>query len=125
MDDQFEFKSFSEIGKFRGLKCVITEKIHGSNAQIHIIGKEIKAASRTRYLTIDSDNFGFASWVHGNKKELIDFFGDGRHYGEWYGCGINSSYGLKEKRFASFGLHLKEKENRPERVDFVPILYEG
>lgn len=121
----FEFKSFSSIERFKGLQCIVTEKIHGTNAQIHIIGDEIRAAGRNRYLTIEHDNYGFALWVEHNKKDLIEFFGEGRHYGEWYGLGINSGYGLKEKRFASFGLVLKDKPNRPPQVEFITELYNG
>ena len=48
-----------------------------------------------------TDNFGFARWADENRYELLKL-GPGRHYGEWYGVGIQRGYGLDEKRFALF-----------------------
>jgi hypothetical protein len=59
------------------------------------------AGSRNRWLTPDKDNFGFANWVWWNATDLVRL-GVGRHYGEWYGKGIQRGYGLDEKRFALF-----------------------
>jgi len=97
----------------------------------------IFAGSRTRWLDITSkgDNFGFAKWVQANAEQLLGL-GEGRHYGEWYGRGIQRGYGLDEKRFALFntGRWLSsdtpievgdKRENCPECCDLVPILYKG
>lgn len=119
-----EFKEFPKIEKYN-LQCTITEKIHGTNACIVIDGDWIAAQSRTRFITPEDDNYGFAKWVFENASTLIEFFGDGHHFGEWYGLGINSGYGLKEKRFASFDVYLNEKPGRPDRVDFVPVMHKG
>jgi len=63
----------------------------------------LRAASRNRWITPDpkSDNFGFAAWVHANAEALAGL-GEGRHYGEWYGQGIQRTYGLAERRWALF-----------------------
>lgn len=63
----------------------------------------IRAGSRNRWLTPDSDNFGFASWVNGNLSNLVKL-GPGNHYGEWFGKGIQRGYGLDERRFALFNV---------------------
>ena len=74
-------------------------------------------------ITPEDDNYGFARWVEGNKEELIKL-GPGRHFGEWFGFGIQRGYGLKEKKFALFntkrwGTH---NPNTPECCTVVPIL---
>jgi hypothetical protein len=61
----------------------------------------IRAGSRNRWLTPGDDNFGFAAWVRDNAHELAQL-GEGNHYGEWFGKGIQRGYGLDEKRFALF-----------------------
>jgi hypothetical protein len=102
---------------------ILSEKIDGTNGLIEIIPADstavldmpdgiwafndeaepfiIRAGSRNRWLTPDSDNFGFAQWVRDNANALVAL-GEGRHYGEWFGKGIQSGYGLDEKRFALF-----------------------
>ena len=125
-----EFKSFSDIERFTS-KITITEKIHGTNAQILIEEMPgglfiIEAASRTRLITPEDDNFGFAKFVEENKEELIRLLGPGRHFGEWFGSGINSGYGYKkgERFFALFHQGFRNKP-LPENVSVVPVLYEG
>lgn len=110
----------------KALFCMITEKLDGTNAQIVIEnGKIVAVGSRNRYITPDADNFGFASWVSRNEEELLKL-GDGTHYGEWYGNGIQRTYGLKEKRFALFNAHRWTNfEHLPACVSVVPILYYG
>lgn len=100
-----EFKSFEKIARAKtGFGCVVTEKIDGTNAQILIEdGKIVGVGSRNRWIKPgkEHDNYGFAGWVEQNEEELLKL-GDGYHFGEWYGCGIQRNYGLKEKRFALF-----------------------
>jgi hypothetical protein len=50
--------------------------------------------------------------------------GPGRHFGEWWGCGIQRGYGLKEKRFSLFNVSRWE-ESHPERCHVVPVLWRG
>lgn len=115
-------------------------------------GFYIFAGSRRKWLDITSkgDNFGFAKWVKANAEELLKL-GEGRHYGEWYGKGIQRGYGLDEKRFALFNtgrwvkkqiltqLQLDILDQRPEWeqnlephqnecpkcCEVVPVLYKG
>lgn len=85
----------------------------------------ILAGSRQRLLTLDSDNFGFARFVADNAEALIEKLGEGRHFGEWVGKGIQRGYGLKGKRFVLFNTHRWTGADLPDRVDVVPVLFEG
>jgi hypothetical protein len=49
----------------------------------------------------------------------------GRHFGEWWGLGIQRGYGLKEKRFSLFNTGRWNECNIPKCCNVVPILYEG
>ena len=86
----------------------------------------IFAGSHKRWVDTSSkgDNFGFAKWVKANAGELLKL-GEGRHYGEWWGKGIQRGYGLDEKRFSLFNRGKWNRENAPECCSVVPILYEG
>jgi hypothetical protein len=122
---------------------VITEKLDGTNAQIVIsrpAGGEahdpnciisddeklvMRVGSRTRWISPgkDTDNYGFAGWVERNADELFKL-GEGQHFGEWYGNGIQRGYGLDHKRFALFntarwGAH---NPNTPACCEVVPVL---
>lgn len=60
------------------------------------------AQSRTRFITPAQDNFGFARWVQDHQHGLVETLGEGRHFGEWWGSGIQGSYGApKEERYFS------------------------
>ncbi len=96
-----------------------------SNYEKH--GFYMFAGSRKKWLDVSSkgDNFGFAKWVQANGEELLKL-GEGRHYGEWYGLGIQRNYGLKEKRLALFNVSKwEDDEVRPKCCDCVPVLYRG
>ena len=108
-------------------EIIVTEKIDGSNGVVYI-GEdgEILAGSRSQWL-IGSDNFGFAKWVHEHKAELLTL-GPGRHYGEWWGSGIQRGYGLPkgEKRFSLFNTsRWSDDAVRPACCHVVPVLYTG
>lgn len=125
-----EFKAFEPISRLkRG--CVITEKIDGTNALVHVSddGTTVMAGSRSRWITPAADNFGFATWVADHADELRSL-GPGYHYGEWWGAGIQRRYGLKEKRFSLFnvgrwGAGGKDETKRPACCHVVPVLYRG
>lgn len=123
-----EFAGFDSIERLQQ-PITITEKIHGTNAQILIDGADIYAGSRTRWITPDDDNYNFAKWVYGSRVELIRVLGDGQHFGEWYGSGINAGYGMSTKRFALFNTHrwtpVRDAGELPDGVDVVPVLYAG
>lgn len=136
---------------------VITEKIDGTNAAIHIVRRDdvsmlrgeptylllmdattvevdgvhyaVAAQSRKRLIMPESDNFGFARWVWDNAEALVRTLGEGLHFGEWWGSGVQRGYGLQrgDKRFSLFNVH------RWHGVDLsvvpglgaVPVLYQG
>jgi RNA ligase len=142
------FKAYPKVPRlFRPV--TITEKIDGTNAQITFanwpsndppilafhpgdgeggpgdwIG--VYAGSRTRlvYPGKSTDNYGFAAWVRDNYLTLFTDLGIGRHYGEWYGQGINRGYGLDHKRFAVF-VQPPERTYTTPNVHSVPVLYQG
>ena len=144
---------FEEFAKVERLQqnITISEKIHGTNAQILIMesatpqhDKDLAArngcvlsdstftvmvGSRTRWIKPDDDNYGFAAWVHQNVNALFAALGPGQHFGEWYGRGINAGYGLPDRRFALFNTHRwtepKAQGLLPDGVDVVPVLYSG
>ncbi len=98
-----EFQEFPKMPRL-SRQIIITEKIDGTNAQLLINESgEIFAGSRTKWITTKDDNFGFAKFVEENKQELLKL-GLGRHFGEWWGSGIQRGYGLPkgEKRFSLF-----------------------
>jgi hypothetical protein len=120
--DFIEFPKIYRVSR----PCVVTEKIDGTNAQICITEEgEFLTGSRNRWITPDDDNHGFARWANENKVELLRL-GVGRHYGEWWGQGIQRGYGLKEKRFSLFNTsRWFDSSVRPLCCHVVPILYEG
>ncbi len=138
-----EFVEFPKIPRL-SRDCIITEKIDGTNAQV-FIGEDgqMLFGSRTRWITPEQDNYGFARWATEHRDELIKL-GPGRHFGEWWGQGIQRNYGLTEKRFSLFNverwcLHGKEPKQIPTSdpravkmqgvlppcVGMVPILVRG
>ena len=138
-----EFQKFPKMARL-SREVVITEKIDGTNAQVCIADDgTILAGSRTRWITPTDDNYGFAAWVEANCDELLKL-GPGRHFGEWWGAGIQRHYGLKEKRFSLFNtqrwaLHgtppkaystadprvTRIQDILPACCSLVPVLYQG
>lgn len=119
--------SFEEFPKIPRLSrdIVVTEKLDGTNASILISEDgQIQAGSRTRWIRVGDDNYGFAQWVEEHSEELLKL-GPGHHFGEWYGSKIQRSYGLKEKRFALFNTHRWNTDTCPKCCSVVPVLYQG
>lgn len=101
-DEQPEFRAWPKIPRaFRDM--VITEKIDGTNACVVVTPNRVFAQSRKRFITPDADNFGFASWVWEHAEELREL-GEGYHFGEWWGEGVQRGYGLDHKRFSLFNV---------------------
>lgn len=77
-----------------------------------------------------ADNAGFAGWVRDNAEALVHL-GPGRHYGEWWGQGIQRGYGLDHKRFSLFNVGRDSYRAAldggalPENVGLVPVLHQG
>ena len=156
-----EFEEFPKMARL-SRDVIITEKIDGTNAQILIVQSlapeegaiahkslgtagdlSMFAGSRTRYITPESDNFGFARWAKEHAEELFQL-GPGRHFGEWWGQGVQRGYGLTEKRFSLFNVQrwcnwseepreiptgdprvTRTQERAPTCCSVVPILFEG
>ena len=120
-----EFKPFPSIHRL-SREIIITEKIDGTNAQIIITEEgEFGTASRTQLITPEKDNYGFSKWAHDNKEELMQL-GVGRHFGEWWGEGIQRKYGIKGKRFSLFNVGRWNAETPPPACCFVvPVLAKG
>jgi len=120
------FAAFPKIPRLKRT-IIITEKIDGTNAQIVVTPEgEVFAGSRTRYVTPENDNFGFATWVKHNETEIREKLGVGTHYGEWWGSGIQRGYGLTKKKFSLFNsTRWKDVGLLPPDVDVVPTLFIG
>jgi hypothetical protein len=122
-----DFEEFPKISRY-SREVIVTEKIDGTNAQILITEDgQYLTGSRTRWITPEDDNYGFSRWANENKEELLKL-GVGRHFGEWWGCGIQRNYGLKEKRFSLFNTTRwldKEPGNLPSCCSVVPVLWKG
>lgn len=121
---QIEFKPFDKIARL-SRDCVVTEKIDGTNAVVHITADgQFLTGSRTCWITPEDDNFGFSKWAHANKDELMKL-GEGSHYGEWWGQGIQRGYGLTEKRFSLFNTSRWGEDTKPKCCSVVPVLKIG
>jgi hypothetical protein len=158
-----KFKPFPKMARLLR-DCIITEKIDGTNASICIgaydpldpycIGIQYTenvplgmwVGSRNRWITLANDNFGFARWAYDHTAELFNL-GEGHHFGEWWGSGIQRNYGFKngERFFSLFNAARwvehdkptyainnpnpkapqKFTECAPACCKVVPILYKG
>ena len=120
-----EFSGFPKIARL-SRACVISEKIDGTNGQIFIGDDgEFLVGSRTRWITPDDDNHGFARWAYEHKDDLM-LLGPGSHFGEWWGGSIQRGYGLAEKRFSLFNVsRWADPAARPACCRVVPVLAEG
>lgn len=146
------FTAFPKIPRL-SRDIVITEKLDGTNAQVIIdrvpngciTGYELEsgcvplmytftpdntlvaiwAGSRNRLIFPGKakDNFGFAEWVFQHAAELVAL-GIGRHFGEWYGQGIQRGYGLYGKRFALFP-SAATAASKPACCEVTTVLYDG
>lgn len=144
-----DFEAFQKIPRFSA-GVVVTEKLDGTNAQVYIeevtsysvldeskllacvpgpnfgdSSRAIYAGSRNRWVTTQDDNYGFARWVVANAEELVKL-GPGRHFGEWWGNGIQRGYGLKEKHFSLFNVRRWIDDPKlPDCCYLVPVVQEG
>ena len=138
-----EFPKISRLSR----ECIITEKIDGTNGQICITEDgQMRVGSRTRWLTPETgDNHGFLLWAMTHHDELMTL-GVGRHFGEWWGSGIQRGYGLPkgEKRWSLFNVSRwclngetpqriptadprieKYQDVLPACCSLVPVMYRG
>jgi hypothetical protein len=122
MNDFLEFPKMPRFSR----EVIVTEKIDGTNAQIYITESGgFYTGSRNRWITPEDDNYGFSKWANENKEELLTL-GPGRHFGEWWGSGIQRKYGLSngDKRFSLFNVQ-RFGGSRPLCCGVVPILWRG
>lgn len=157
---ELTFEAWPKIPRWSNETVTVTEKIDGTNAALIILpyspdhegmiqegyaktfgeilddntAKMYTFATQSRKRFIkpgkDTDNAGFAGWAWERAVELINTLGYGKHYGEWWGRGIQRGYGMDTKVFSLF---------RPWRyadtvdfvtppvdgLDIVPTLYAG
>ena len=154
-----EFRAMQKIPRL-SREIIVTEKLDGTNASVQIVHESalgpldqtelrvavvgehwVFAGSRTRWITPDQDNHGFARWVYDYADELA-LLGPGHHFGEWWGGSIQRGYGLTEKRFSLFNVGrwadpkgafvpcsaypmIEETQWCPPCCHVVPILYRG
>ncbi len=121
-----EFEAFPKMARL-SREVIVTEKLDGTNAQICINEDyEFFVGSRTRWITPENDNFGFARWAFDNREELVSGLGVGRHFGEWWGSGIQRTYGITDRRFSLFNVSRWSDDSvRPACCGVVPTLYRG
>lgn len=142
-----EFKEWPKTPRLLR-NITITEKIDGTNAAIGIVPIDhdddedpsiidyvrlqgqrygVYAQSRTRLIMPgkQTDNYGFAGWVQANAGELVELLGEGLHYGEWWGNGIQRKYGMAEKWFSLFNTARYAEIETALNLTTVPVLYEG
>lgn len=151
-----DFTAFPKIPRLNR-EIIVTEKIDGTNAAVVIVPWSelnryerdgvktlfdndaakalvyfddvvVFAQSRTRFVTPENDNYGFAAWVKRNAATLMRDLGEGTHFGEWWGSGIQRKYGLSGgARF--FSLFNTSRWDAAEFVTpellVVPVLYQG
>jgi len=154
-----EFEAWPKIPRLGNETVQVTEKIDGTNACVVILpyshehvpmiddgyAKQLHGLNLGGYATFavqsrkrfikpgkDTDNAGFAAWAFENSTTLSDVLGYGKHYGEWYGAGIQHGYGLKEKRFALFNASrwadladVPVEERAIPNLEVAPVLYDG
>lgn len=122
-----DFVPFPKIKRLTR-EMIVTEKLDGTNAQITITEDGgFYIGSRTRWITPEDDNYGFARWATEHKDELMQL-GPGSHFGEWWGQGIQRKYSIGEKRWSLFNTtrwNDPDKPPIPACCHVVPILYRG
>lgn len=153
-----EFTPWAKTSRFFR-DIVVTEKIDGTNAAVgiqrvsdgHGINAQyilddpapnvidyvfvgdglyaVYAQSRNKLITPGQDNYGFAGWVQSHAAELVTCLGEGLHFGEWWGSGIQRGYGKSkgEKHFSLFNTHRfgDIQSASDDLVRCVPVLYQG
>jgi hypothetical protein len=163
MINDITFEGWPKTPRLSNGGVTITEKIDGTNACVVIMpvdpieawgqnardhggvdwayageGKPkylVGAQSRKRLIFPGADNAGFAQWVRYNVEELVELLGPGRHFGEWWGQGIQRRYDMDRKVFSLFNTHRWQKvaSERPDwwdrastiNLDIVPVLHLG
>jgi hypothetical protein len=151
-----EFEKWPSIPRWANDTITITEKIDGTNAAVIILPYHVDhepliqdgyakawgpydaqvsdlvtfaVQSRKRFIKPgkDTDNAGFAGWAFERAPEFISTLGYGKHYGEWWGRGIQRGYDLDHKKFSLFSPWRYDTVDvsKVENLDIVPTLFSG
>jgi len=112
-----------------------TVKLHGTNASIHHSSDDnVICQSRTRVITPEVDNAGFASFVAENRNAVLEICKEAREkneiapekdlviYGEWIGPGIQKGMAinsLPERQWVIFGFKVIDGEDQ-QFIDYTP-----
>lgn len=112
-----------------------TVKLHGTNAAV-VINSDLTtdAQSRTRILSLTSDNHGFCNWLAGKSEVFTEAYKDyiapldvfSLHiFGEWCGSNIQSSVGLTgiEKTFVIFGILQTKVDGTEKWLPSTDVVY--
>lgn len=156
---ELTFEAWPKIPRWSNETVTVTEKIDGTNAAVIILPYSLDhegmiqegyasahghdepdlmaelitfaVQSRKRFIKPgkDTDNAGFAAWAWERRAELITTLGYGKHYGEWWGRGIQRGYDLDEKRFSLFRpwryADSGVVDSEIDQLTVVPTLYAG
>ena len=112
--------------------CYLFPKIDGTNASVWIEDHIIKAGSRRRQLSLESDNAGFYQWVlnQENIKNFLTQYPHLRLFGEWLVPHSLKTYREEAwRKFYVFDVcQVTEDENNPLKYfsyeDYKPLLEE-
>lgn len=133
------FEGFLKIGRL-SREIIITEKIDGTNGLVQVCDDgRLLIGSRSQWLAEivgdqitfaayaksgkPVDNHGFAGWCFSNRDELRKL-GAGRHFGEWWGAGIQRGYNIPDKRWSLFNVGKWSDDTvRPKCCHVVPTLH--
>lgn len=126
----------TEVEQIELGECFIFPKIDGTNASVWITNGELQAGSRTRKLSLESDNAGFYGWVL-KQDNLLNYLTENpthRLYGEWLVPHSLKTY--KESAWRKFYVfdiicdssedttHIKYNDYKPllekHEIDFIP-----
>lgn len=136
------FEKFPSLTRFSH-GWTITEKLDGTNAAINIVSIHedfddsvpsealfarvdqfyVMAQSRTKLIWPGkaTDNAGFARYVQDNAEEIVAKLGEGRHFGEWVGKGVQKRhYNMTDKQFALFNVNRWAGADLPKQMTTVP-----
>lgn len=120
------FRAWPKIARLNR-EIVVTEKLDGTNAAVVVSEEgEVWAQSRTRIITPEDDNYGFAAWVESRAHLLVADLGPGFHFGEWWGRGIQRNYGMSSRVFSLFNTERWHSSDflTPD-LAVVPVIYSG
>jgi len=141
------FEKFPSLTRFSH-GWTITEKLDGTNAAINIVyagepavhdylaaNPDAAVASVNEFFVFtqsrtkliwpgkSTDNAGFSRFVQENADEIVAKLGEGRHFGEWVGKGVQKRhYNMTNKQFALFNVNRWEGADLPELVTTVPSI---